>query len=326
MSTRIIDLTESDSDSDSDSEAEQPSPASKSITAISQPRAAPQPLSDVRNGSRANAAPAQDVPPALITAINTMEAARLRMYVREFCRDIPEVRDRLAAQTLVRGKDVIRYHKDSDSEDDVDSEIEGSEEGQEDRNGNENAGGTERVKPLRPIAVEDDELVPLYAKCLNCKQEFDVSTNYTRECHWHTGKLSASISENQANNRVSGEKELYEDDDFWADHDDQCHGDPYSFRDDEDYAEGFKWSCCDNLGGDEGCKTTKHKAPVNVIQSIEVGQINKRRAEEEIARPVYARCAKCEKRYDINDNTTEECASHPGMKLSSGPAGLTSRD
>ena len=189
MSVRVIDLT--GSDSDSDCEAEQPSPASKNITAIFQPNAARQPLSDVRNGSRANATPAQDVPPALIKAINTMDAARLRMYVREFCRDIPEVRNRLVAQTLVRGRDVARYHRDSDSEDDMDSEIESSEEGLEDQNGNEDAGGSERVKPLRPIAVGDNELVPLYAKCMNCKQEFDVSANNTRECRWHTGKSFA---------------------------------------------------------------------------------------------------------------------------------------
>lgn len=59
---------------------------------------------------------------------------------------------------------------------------------------------------------------------------------------------------------MTGEKEFCDDDDFWADHDDDCHGDPYSdLMDDSTYEDGYKWSCCDRLGGEEGCKQTKHK-------------------------------------------------------------------
>lgn len=30
-------------------------------------------------------------------------------------------------------------------------------------------------------------------------------------------------------------------------------------------ADGFRWSCCDKDGNDEGCKSIKHKAKINLI-------------------------------------------------------------
>jgi len=56
-----------------------------------------------------------------------------------------------------------------------------------------------------------------------------------------------------------GEKECCDDDDFWADHDDDCHGDRFDLMDEPDYADGYKWTCCDKLSGEDGCKQTKHK-------------------------------------------------------------------
>ncbi|KAH7408054.1 hypothetical protein BKA64DRAFT_437947 [Cadophora sp. MPI-SDFR-AT-0126] len=266
MKAQVVDLTGASSDAE-----ETPPQQIKSAT-VPRPPTTRQPLSDVKNGTRANATPATDIPPALIEAINTMDADRLRKYVRDYCLDNIEVRKRLAEQLLVTGKHVVRYHADSDSEEDVNSENESSEEKEEDGNADEGAKETGKVKPLKPISVGDDEFVPRFAKCENCEQEFDVSDNHTRKCRWHTGG-----------------KELYEDDDFWADHDDQCHGDPHSFEDDPDFAEGFQWNCCDNLGDHEGCMTTKHKAPVNIIQTVQVAESKKRRAEKEFHRPVYSK-------------------------------------
>ncbi|KIN01144.1 hypothetical protein OIDMADRAFT_123414, partial [Oidiodendron maius Zn] len=54
-------------------------------------------------------------------------------------------------------------------------------------------------------------------------------------------------------------KELYYDADFWADHDLDCHGDLQSFIDDDNFARVFLWTCCDQPGDNEGCKSTKHK-------------------------------------------------------------------
>ncbi|KAG4443386.1 hypothetical protein IFR05_001175 [Cadophora sp. M221] len=280
MSSRFIDLTGDSSDVEL-------SPEPSSNPAMNpQSRATRQPLSVVQNGNRVNARSAPVLSAALKNAINTMDAARLRMHLRQYCEAIPELRRGLERQLLVKGKGVVRYHRNTDSEDDAESENRSSED--------EDASEIGREKPLMPIAIGDEEFTPMYAKCENCEEEFDVSCNNTRECHWHTG-----------------EKELYYDGDFWADHDDNCHGDPASFEDDSDFADGFMWSCCQNSGDHEGCKTTRHKAPVNVIQ--EAGS-NKRRAEEDLQRPVFARCVTCEKRYDINDNEGNECVHHPGEK------------
>jgi hypothetical protein len=30
--------------------------------------------------------------------------------------------------------------------------------------------------------------------------------------------------------------------------------------DEPDYVDGYKWNCCDELGSEEGCMKTKHKA------------------------------------------------------------------
>ncbi len=60
-------------------------------------------------------------------------------------------------------------------------------------------------------------------------------------------------------NGSPGAKYVNYDDHFWADHDPDCHGDPESFEDDPDFAEGFKWDCCEKDGSASGCVTTKHR-------------------------------------------------------------------
>ena len=72
--------------------------------------------------------------------------------------------------------------------------------------------------------------------------------------------------------------------DFWADHDVDCHGPYESFEDDPDFAEGFIWDCCDKPGDDEGCKSTKHKAKVNLVVPTPLPVLapsKKRKTEEE---------------------------------------------
>jgi hypothetical protein len=62
-----------------------------------------------------------------------------------------------------------------------------------------------------------------------------------------------------------GTKDVYFEDDFWADDDIDCHGEYRDFEDDSDMAEGFRWTCCNRAGDNIGCKGTKHKAKVNMI-------------------------------------------------------------
>ncbi|KAI4716904.1 hypothetical protein E4T48_06867 [Aureobasidium sp. EXF-10727] len=79
-----------------------------------------------------------------------------------------------------------------------------------------------------------------YTMCKHCKQEFDVTSNTEDSCQYHEGSL-----------------EIDNEGDFWADWDEDCHG---SIDSDlaEEYPEGFKWSCCDGTGEEEGCMIGPH--------------------------------------------------------------------
>jgi hypothetical protein len=237
---------------------------------------------------------------ALRRAIESMSHDRLKTLVKHYCKSIEPLRNKLEKNLLVAGREVVRYHIDSDSENDQNSENESSEEEEEEEsNGSYNESDDldedkEPRKKLKPIAAADSEMVPKYATCLNCNAEFDVTLNSRGDCGWHSGILAQVLNRLNASLTCmcEGEKEAYHDDDFWADHDEDCHGDIDSFRDDPNYAEGFKWSCCDELGDNEGCKSTKHKSTVNeirspvpVIVSVPESASRKRKAENEMERP-----------------------------------------
>lgn len=51
-----------------------------------------------------------------------------------------------------------------------------------------------------------------------------------------------------------------DDEDFWADHDEDCHGliDTEEMR--EEFPEGFTWNCCDQVGTAPGCTKGHHYA------------------------------------------------------------------
>ncbi|KAF2024086.1 hypothetical protein EK21DRAFT_79478, partial [Setomelanomma holmii] len=81
-----------------------------------------------------------------------------------------------------------------------------------------------------------------YETCVQCKEEYDVLDNPDDACEWH-----------------EGETEVDWDGGFWDDHDEDCYG----TIDDEDsremYPEGFKWSCCENKGDEDGCMSGPHR-------------------------------------------------------------------
>lgn len=54
--------------------------------------------------------------------------------------------------------------------------------------------------------------------------------------------------------------EVCDDDDFWADHDEDCHGliDTEEMR--EEFPEGFAWDCCNEVGTAPGCTKGHHYA------------------------------------------------------------------
>ena len=56
---------------------------------------------------------------------------------------------------------------------------------------------------------------------------------------------------------VIGEREPDYDGDFWADWDEDCHGD-ISDQEDE-FPEGFKYDCCGKAGDAKGCNIGPHE-------------------------------------------------------------------
>jgi hypothetical protein len=57
-----------------------------------------------------------------------------------------------------------------------------------------------------------------------------------------------------------GELDVDYEGDYWADHDENCHGliDTEEMR--EEYPQGFTWSCCDEAGDEPGCQRGHHQS------------------------------------------------------------------
>lgn len=60
---------------------------------------------------------------------------------------------------------------------------------------------------------------------------------------------------------VIGQVEPDFDGDFWADHDEDCHGRISDLED--EFPEGFKYRCCGKAGDSRGCNTGPHKEQVS---------------------------------------------------------------
>ncbi|KAK7535850.1 uncharacterized protein J3D65DRAFT_626472 [Phyllosticta citribraziliensis] len=86
---------------------------------------------------------------------------------------------------------------------------------------------------------------PRYAVCSLCREEFDVTQNSKTACKYHDEELEPT------------------DDDFWADHDEDCHGPIDDEENKVNFPEGFVWSCCEGQADSEGCKTGWHEEKTN---------------------------------------------------------------
>lgn len=54
------------------------------------------------------------------------------------------------------------------------------------------------------------------------------------------------------------------DGDFWADHDEDCHGRIEDQKD--EFPEGFNWSCCGSSGEEPGCAVGHHKSSSRIVR------------------------------------------------------------
>lgn len=188
MSSTIIDLTQ-DSPSMYSTKENLPFPLnakSANVTISSYHSTRLPPLSEVLNYAQPPSARPQWTKPivsiALEDAIDTMDEKLLRNTVKEYCATLPELREGME-KFLVRGRDVVQYHDDTESEGDVESEEENEEQEEHE----------DVVKVKKPIAIGDDDFTPRFAECEYCNEKFDVSSNNYRTCYWHTGNMTITL-------------------------------------------------------------------------------------------------------------------------------------
>jgi hypothetical protein len=145
------------------------------------------PLKAVKNGARPPAKPT--VSHTLKEAIKSLGTELLRKELEFLCHEYPAVIQTLEGRLLVQGKDVVRYHLDTESEDDVNSEIESeeSEESELESDASDKSDLDRESTKRKPIAIRDEEYTARMATCENCKEEFDVTLNDRGDCYWHPG-------------------------------------------------------------------------------------------------------------------------------------------
>ncbi|KAI1761370.1 hypothetical protein GGR53DRAFT_469369 [Hypoxylon sp. FL1150] len=79
--------------------------------------------------------------------------------------------------------------------------------------------------------------------CVQCQQPFYKDENNAQACKFHNGNL-----------------EVNDDDDFWADHDENVHGEIDTEWMREEFPDGFTWDCCGKSGDTTGCVLGQHAA------------------------------------------------------------------
>lgn len=115
--------------------------------------------------------------------------------------------------------------------------------------------------------------------CVQCQEPFYEEDNCDQACRYHSGQFlerdAGGISQNAddvflAGGPVSRKQsvicadvptgDLDPDDshDFWADHDENCHGLIDTDEQRMEFPEGFVWSCCNKLGHRSGCTFGRH--------------------------------------------------------------------
>lgn len=124
----------------------------------------------------------------LFKAIDTVEAARLRTIIKDLCATNNALKQSLETQFLILGKDISRYHADTDSEDAGYSDVDKNET-QEQYDDRHQLLEAERKK--KPIKLDDAQLHPRFVQCENCEEEFDLGDNLRGWCVWHSRKTSS---------------------------------------------------------------------------------------------------------------------------------------
>jgi hypothetical protein len=128
------------------------------------------------------------------------------------------------------------------------------------------------AQPPSDGAAEAHAAVPKrrrYEVCINCRKDYDVTSNCRLACVSHQGKLPIhqicpvvrqplieSLLLTTAG--PTGDLEVDWEGGFWDDHDEECHGriDTDDMR--RECPDGFVWNCCDRKADNRGCTMSAH--------------------------------------------------------------------
>ncbi|KAL2278693.1 hypothetical protein FJTKL_14252 [Diaporthe vaccinii] len=80
--------------------------------------------------------------------------------------------------------------------------------------------------------------------CVRCGESFSEEANDSKASTYHHGRMEIGV----------------DDEDFWADHDEDCGGEIDTEEMREEYPEGFTWNYCDQVGTAPGCTKGHHYA------------------------------------------------------------------
>lgn len=122
--------------------------------------------------------PVPVVSEALTRALSGLDKRSLFLEVMVVVRKNAAAQRLLEDRLLVRGKDVVPYH--------VDSEAESSSDAESLESGLEREKVSSKKRKLS--FLRDDEVVGRFAICENCETQFDITKNSRGLCVWHEGR------------------------------------------------------------------------------------------------------------------------------------------
>ena len=174
----------------------------------------------------------------LAKAINAAPPDRLRKTLHTLRLTSKDFARALSDELLVTPRIYIGGAEDVDTtSDDIDKEAD-QEQGEEDDEDEYDAGVV--TQSSHPRGLLPSMARPRYARCDNCKEEFDVTDNVDDEgCIYHDGELEVN-------------------EEMFADHDEDCRGPMDTKQNRRDFPEGFAWSCCNEDGSNAGCLMGQH--------------------------------------------------------------------
>lgn len=119
--------------------------------------------------------------------------------------------------------------------------------------------------PKAEPVVAESKFALSFADCKNCNENYDTTKNYIESCAFHPGmhpmflpieSILMSVGHKVVDDEPRDDGESWWDQFDWEDwRDGQCE----DHIDDEDYAEGFKWTCCGQLGDGACCVVQMHE-------------------------------------------------------------------